>query len=308
MVTTSRDITRILGLSRIPCGLSVWAKEVTRDISDRTPSDLTDEELLEAILTSGARLMDRARQKNAEMGSLTDDPRWEAPTPLRFEVQLASLFFGALDAFDVTAAILRRRASQQAFNGLRFQMETVPLIRWMSEPTEPGERQERAYRVLCGQITRYAKFLMEDAGRDRDALQGVHAVRRWGERLREIAKQDGIEHLQRELGRRELFDKYFPKSGYPIFSMYSELGSHPGAFGNLLFSLRPESREINYDLGQALVARAFWSSAALVFLWQTCEAIAKALGWDDWLREVVPIFNGAGPLMSETARRRNALM
>jgi hypothetical protein len=215
---------------------------------------------------------------------------------------------GALDAFDVTAAILRRRASQQAFNGLRFQMETVPLIRWMSEPTEPGERQERAYRVLCGQITRYAKFLLEDAGRDRDALQGVHAVRRWGERLREIAKQDGIEHLQRELGRRELFDKYFPKSGYPMFSMYSELGSHPGAFGNLLFSLRPESREINYDLGQALVARAFWSSAALVFLWQTCEAIAKALGWDDWLREVVPIFNAAGPLMSETARRRNALM
>jgi hypothetical protein len=161
--------------------------------------------------------MDRARQKNAEMGSLTDDPRWEAPTPLRFEVQLTSLFFGAIDVFDVTAAILRRRASQQAFNGLRFQMETVPLIRWMSEPTEPGERQERAYRVLCGQITRYAKFLMEDAGRDRDALQGVHAVRRWGERLREIAKQDGIEHLQRELGRRELFDKYFPKSGYPIF-------------------------------------------------------------------------------------------
>jgi hypothetical protein len=56
-----------------------WAKEVTRDISDRTPSDLTDEELLEAILTSGARLMDRARQRNAEMGSLTGDPRWKAP-------------------------------------------------------------------------------------------------------------------------------------------------------------------------------------------------------------------------------------
>lgn len=149
---------------------------------------------------------------------------------------------------------------------------------------------------------------MEDEGRDRDALQSVHDVRRWGERLREIAKQDGIEHLQRELGRRELFDKYFPKSGYPIFSMYSELGSHPGAFGNLLLSLTTEGREINYDLGQAVVARAFWCSAAVVFLWQTCEAIAKALGWEDWLKEVVPIFNGAGPLMLEAARRRNALM
>ena len=208
----------------------------------------------------------------------------------------------------MTTEILRRRASQQAFNGLRFQMETVPLIRWMSEPTEHHERQERAYRVLCGQITRYAKFLMEDAGRNRDALQGVHAVRRWGECLREIAKQDGIERLQQELGRRELLDRYAPKSGYPTFSMFSELGAHPGAFGNLLFSLRPESREINYDVGQAVVARAFWCSEALVFLWQTCAAMAKALGWDDWLKEVVPIFNGADPLMSEAARRRNALM
>jgi hypothetical protein len=187
-------------------------------------------------------------------------------------------------------------------------METVALIRWMTEPTEPHQRQERAYRVLCGQITRYARFLMQDAGRDREALQGVHAVRRWGERLREIAKEDGIEHLQRELKRRELLERYVQGSGHPMFSMFSELGAHPSALGNLLFSLRPESREINYDVGQAVVARAFWCSAAIVFLWQTCEAMAKALGWDDWLKEVVPIFNGAGPLMLEATRRRNALM
>lgn len=277
-------------------------------MSDSTPSDLTDEELLEAILTSGTQLFHRARLRNAEMGSLTDDPRWEAPAPLRFEIQLASLFLGALDAFDVTTAILQRRASQQAFNGLRFQMETVALIRWMTEPTEPFQRQERAYRVLCGQITRYARFLMRDARRDREALQGVHAVRRWGERLREIAMEDGIDHLQQELGRPELLKKYAPRSGHPTFSMFSELGAHPGALGNLLFSLWPGSREINYDVGQAVVARAFWCSAAVVFLWQTCEAIAKAFGWDEWLQEVVPIFNGAGPLMLEAARRRNALM
>jgi hypothetical protein len=277
-------------------------------MSETTPADLTDEELLKAILMSGAQILHRATLRNAEMGSLTDDPRWEAPTPLRFEIQLASLFHGAIDAFDVTTEILRRRASQQAFNGLRFQMETVPLIHWMTEPTEPHERQECACRVLCGQINRYAKFLMEDAGRNRDALQGVHAVRRWGERLREIAKQDGIERLHQGPGRRELLDRYAQKGSCPTFSMFSELGAHPGAFGNLLFSLRPESQEINYALGQALVARAFWCSAALVFLWQTCEAMAKAPGWDDWLKEVAPVFNGAGPLMLEAARRRNALM
>jgi hypothetical protein len=276
-------------------------------MSESTPSDLTDEELLEAILTSGAQLFHRARLRNEEMGSLTDDPRWEAPPPLRFEIQLASLFFGALDAFDVTTGILRRRASQQAFNGLRFQMETVALIRWMTEPTEPDQRQERAYRVLCGQITRYARFLIRDAGRDREALQGVRVLKRWGERLREIAKQDGIEHLKQELGRPELLNRYAPRIGHPTFSMFSELGAHPSALGNLLFSLQAGSSEINCG-GQAVVARAFWCSAAVVFLWQTCAAIGEALGWDDWLTEVVPIFNGADPLISEAARRRNALM
>jgi len=92
-----------------------------------------------------------------------------------------------------------------------------------------------------------------------------------------------------------------------MFSMFSELGAHPSALGNLLFSLQAGSREITY-VGQAVVARASWCSAAVVFLWQTCEATGKALGWDDWLKEVVPIFNKAGPLMSEAFRRRNALM
>jgi hypothetical protein len=277
-------------------------------MSETTPADLTDEELLDAILKSAAQLFHRARLRNAEIGSLTDDPRWEAPVPLRYEIQLASLFFVAIDAFDVTTEILRRRSSQQAFNGLRFQMETVALIRWMTEPTEPQDRQERAYRMLCGQITRYARFLMRDAGRDRDALQGIHVVRRWGERLREIAMEDGIEHLQREPQRREMLDRYVQRSGHPTFSMFSELGAHPGALGNLLFSLQPGSKEINYEVGQAILLRAFWCSAALEFLWETCEAMGKALGWDDWLKEVVPIFNGAGPLMLEAARRRNSLV
>lgn len=100
---------------------------------DRTPSDLTDEELLEAILKAGTHLLHQAQIKNAEMGSLTDDPRWEAPTPLRFEIQLASLFFGAIDAFDVTTAILRLQRTPLSDGN-------DPLIRWMAEPTETRER------------------------------------------------------------------------------------------------------------------------------------------------------------------------
>jgi hypothetical protein len=154
---------------------------------------------------------------------------------------------------------------------------------------------------------------MEDASRDRDALEGVRAVKRWGARPREITKGDGIEHLKRDLGRKELTE-YGPESGYPTFSMLSELGAHPGALGNLLFSLRPDSR---------FVLRAKRSTTTSVrpyrpelagtrqawCLWETCEAVAKRLGWDDWLTaEIQPIFVGGGPLMMEAKQLRQVVV
>lgn len=267
------------------------------------PAALSDDELLKAIVESGGRLLRKAQERLAPI-AVTDDERWEAPLPLRVESQVAGLFLGALDAYDVTTNILRARASQQAFNGLRFQMESLALIRWMTESPEPSERQLRAYRVVCGQITRWGKFLMEDAGRDTDALQGVHDIREWGRRLREIAKDDGFQHLKREPGRRGLLAKYGPTGGYQTFSMLSELGSHPGAAGNILFSLRPESRTINYDLQGAFVLRAFWTASAIAYLWETCEAVSNALDWDEWLTsEAKPVYEGAGALMGEALRR-----
>jgi hypothetical protein len=48
-----------------------------------------------------------AKDRQAAEGSTTDDPRWASPLPLRFEVQLATLFLGALDAHEVTSNVLR---------------------------------------------------------------------------------------------------------------------------------------------------------------------------------------------------------
>jgi hypothetical protein len=246
-----------------------------------------------------------AMQRQSEVGSIRDDERWSSPLPLRFEGQLAVLFLGALDAYDVTTGILRARASQQSFNGLRFQVEALTLLRWMTEPDDARERQVRAYRVLCGQLVRWGRLLKEDARGEPDAVEGEDTIEQWEVRLRELAKLDGITHLRSEPDRRYLFTEYLTGGGYPTFSMFSELGSHPGAVGNILFSLRAESREIDYSLGEAWLARAFWSAAAMVHLWQTCEVVARRLGWNEWLtKEALPIFTAAGPLIEDAARRR----
>jgi hypothetical protein len=236
---------------------------------------------------------------------LTDDSRWGGPLPLRFELLVTTLFIGALDAFEVASNILQNRASQQAFGCLRFQMETLALARWLIEPDDPRDRQMRAYRVLYGQISRWRKLLREDVGDDPEGKGIVEQVEGWDEHLRKLAKEDGLQHLKTEPGRRHLLAEYSPETGYPTFSMYSELGSHPGAIGNILFSLNIDSRTVDYTLDGAIVARAFCSGIATMHLWWICQTLAPIFGWDEWLASEAALVNReALPLIEDAARRK----
>jgi len=145
------------------------------------------------------------------------------------------------------------------------------------EPSEARERQGRAYRVLWGQISRWAKLLKEDVGGELGAAEIIGPVEVLQDRARELAREDGIQRLKSEPDTRYLLTEYGPAGGYPTFSMFSELGSHPGAIGNILFSIRPESRTIDYRLDAAPVDRAFWSAVAIVHLWQTCDTVSRFL-------------------------------
>jgi hypothetical protein len=284
------------------------AKRRQRDRPPREPSGLPDEKLLVDIVKAGGKLLRLARAQVSTIGPITDDSRWGAPFPLRFELQFALLILGALDAYDVATGTLRARASQQAFGTMRFQVETLVLMRWLMDSTDERERQVRAYRILCQQISRWGRLLMADAGKDPGALEVVHAIRQWGSHLRDLAKQDDIDLDVRLPKRDQLFEKYGQRSGgYPTFSMLSEMGSHPSAAGNILFSLRPDSRTINYTLEGAFVDRAFWCSAAIVHLWETLEVAIGFLGWTDWHEsQARPAYERALPLMNEALKRRQA--
>lgn len=269
----------------------------------------TDQQLLEELVKSGGELLKAGQQRLAALGDITDDPRWRAPIPVRFEQQVPVLFLGALDAGDATIRLLRARASQQAFHMLRFQIESIALIRWMAEPTDVAERQHRAYKVACGQVSQFGRFMMRDARQDRNrqALDAVRAVRDWGTHLREIAKEDGFPHLKQQPDAIELFKSLDDVAGYGNFSMYSEFGSHPGTAGNTFFALASRSEKISYDLQGATIERGFLAGTSTFYLWKTCEAVSGAMGWDEWLRsEAWPVYQPILPLLDESVRRRKA--
>ena len=268
-------------------------------------ADLTDEALLVSMTNVNVRLRDAAIGQLAALGDVHDDPRWAGyPIPLSFESQIVALFLGAIDAQDVTVGALAIRPSQQAFAGLRFLAETDVLVRWLFEPTEPHARQERAYQLTGAQIGRVEKFTAEDAGDDPEALEVVDAIRDSATLLREIAREDGIEHLAGPLGRRDRHERYGQKSAFPSFSMLSEFGSHPPALGNLLFSVDPTSHRINYDMQGKFLARALWSGSAMIHFWRTCQAVAGGFGWDEWLSGTAePIHASATPLLEVTLQR-----
>src|SRR5436190_2877399 len=123
----------------------------------RPAQKLSDQALLASLVELGNQVVGVCRDRQADAGQIHDDPRWRnSPLPLRFESQVHVLFLGALDAFDVLCNLLGDRASQQAFNGIRFEAETLALLRWMSEPDDSRDRQWRAYRVLCDQLARWS--------------------------------------------------------------------------------------------------------------------------------------------------------
>lgn len=270
---------------------------------------LSDEELLQALVQAGSGFIRACRERQADAGPVKDDPRWRnTPLPLRMEAQLHTLFLGVVDACDATTGLLAIRASQQAFGMIRFQAESVALIRWMTEPKDERERRKRAYRIANGQLRRWRGVLELDASKGpKEAHEAPKRVAALEKELAELAAEDGFSGRLREApGRRYLFDKHLKEGGYEAFGMYSELGSHPGSAGNLVFALdEATGGHISFRLGRAFRQRAFWTGTSLMFLLLAAREVAVALGWEEWLKESIsPLVKSAEPYLKEAAERK----
>lgn len=277
---------------------------------DSQPSELNDQQLLEALVEVSGEFVRSCQEQQAGVGKVRDDPRWTVVLlPLRFEAQLQILLLGAIDAVDVVAGLLAARASQQVFNVIRFQTETLVVARWMVESDDPKERQWRAYRLLWGQLSRQSKILSADASKGpAGTATTADEAEAATSRLEELMKEDGHPRPKQAPGRRDLYEGYLQEGGYEAFGMYSELGSHPGGIGHVLFALADEeSGEVTFNLGGAFVERAFWLGVSLLFLHKTVVEVGLALGEKHWLEEnLPPLVRRMEPLLEEAVRRKRA--
>jgi hypothetical protein len=161
-----------------------------------------------------------------ELGPETDDSRWIYPVPLRRTLQLQHLFIQAADAFDIVLGTLNIRASGAAVGAVRFLAEVHVLISWLADlNASDQEKTKRAYRLVLGNIARVRNMLRRDPANAGYARRFEPSIAT----LREIASEDGIQHLDQEPRADYLFDTYLG-AGYSAFAMMSEIGSHPGFF------------------------------------------------------------------------------
>jgi hypothetical protein len=251
-----------------------------------TPDELNDADLLKGVVEHGSKLLAAAqRQHEQTYGRITDDPRWSFPWPLRFEIQHRYLFTASLDAFDVALGTLRQRPSQQAFAAVRFLAETLVTVRWLCEPSDATERDLRSRRVLLGSIERARKLGRHVKSDDPKAAEVIAQVGRMRDRLLEISKEDGFDHLRASPDRKWLFDKHLAEIGYGAFALLSELGSHPGPLGVMFYAMDPRSKVADVNFSGAVPERAFWASIAYESFANICEELGRVREWDSWLDE-----------------------
>jgi hypothetical protein len=189
----------------------------------------------------------------AAFPTVRDDPRWISPFPLRPELQLRYLYFQAVDAFDVASSALGLRASSVGIGAVRFLAECHVQVRFLVEVTG-SERQKRAHRLIQSGIDRVRKLGGPRlTGREADDAEN---------RLAQIAREDGVQHVRAAPGREHLF-KTYTKPGYVFFATLSELGSHPGFLHLVPFFTDPETRMINVNLsGAPWIALCGWRSGS----------------------------------------------
>jgi hypothetical protein len=131
---------------------------------------------LQRRVTSGRRSIGTAGRKQADpLTPITDDPRREPEFPLGFEYQSRTC-----SSTPWTRSSWRcrfsRTVSQQAFGSIRFQLETLILMSWMS-PTQLAERQARATRVLDGSSGRLQLTAFFTSAATFFSAAGVSSVR-----------------------------------------------------------------------------------------------------------------------------------
>jgi hypothetical protein len=281
-----------------------------------TPSN-DDQALLERAyagsMSLGPPFINRLEQTDPGWSG-ADLVGWELPMPLRFELQVRELALPCADALEVGGLVLQRRYSAMGIHCTRFLQESLAVLQWLTQPTDPTARQGRSFGLMQRDLPRLKRLTERLAMNETNPKARDGFIKRGGQvkaaikTLPDLARVHGVTTIRKAPGRQEMLDEMLGKhAGHAFFSATSELVSHPGLMHFVGFA-DPDTGDINVNLTGLVAQRAFWITAQATLFSDIAIATANGLGWAGWVDEVFqPVARQLDPVREEVSRRIDEL-
>jgi hypothetical protein len=272
----------------------------------RRPSAMADGELraaLRAVAAGLAGAVDPARRVGLPAGS---DPRWRFNLPAAVQTHVPAMFAEASDAFSLAVTGLDDHASPATLAAVGRLAEALARTRWLLEPSDARQRQERGYALAAAAIARLRAISdrAEEAGAaDHAGLAGEIADRAttMESRLAELIAADGLQ-VVRVPKRGQLLQEYLP-DGVELFALLSATDSRPAVTPSALFYTEPGAGDALRDFQRLHLTRAYWLAQAITLYADMCEVAAPVLGRGDWRETIATAGTRFRPLGQEAGRR-----
>jgi hypothetical protein len=254
-------------------------------------TDMTDQQLLEAVHDVGGRLLNGPAPMIGETfarlpwSSEQSDPRFPHAMPVKVRGHVLSMTTEANDAFWLSLYGLNKYATAAALGAIRNVAETLAWTAWLLEDTDADVRQARSYRLTLNAIDSYRsmwKTLEKTAGASGQAEHLARIDKRMRDSLISMASQDGINIPDNPGSVSRLMERHLPvHGGYLLYALLNRAGAHPGPARASQIYANPVARVIDYDFKGLHIVRAYWITQSIRLHTELCRLAAPVLGWND---------------------------
>jgi hypothetical protein len=214
---------------------------------------------------------------------------WDEYVPLAVDLQLHWLWYSAMDAFDMLAALVGR-AAVSSLGQVRLLMEQHALVSWLVESEQT--RRTRAFCLTYSEIQDLLKLSHAWTVRPESQERLRAELRRLSDKLETLASSEGI-LLTRRPNEARLVDTY--NSDLPAryqYEVFSDTGAHVGIIGALQFFSHQSVLPIRIDTQGSALHRAYYLGIGLQYYGELVQLVARARGLGDLLAEVSAILDG----------------
>jgi hypothetical protein len=272
----------------------------------RRPSAMADGELRAALRAVAAGLAGAVDPEPRVGVPAGNDPQWRFNLPAAVQTHVPALFAEASEAFSLAVTGLDDHASPATLAAVGHLAEALARTRWLLEPSDARQRQERGYALAAAAIARLRAISdrAEQTGHaDHASLAGEIADRAatMDSRLAELIAADGLQAV-RVPKRAQLLQEYLP-DGVELFALLSAADSRPAVTPSALFYSEPGTGDALWDFQRLHLTRAYWLAQAITLYADMARVAAPILGRGDWEQTIASAGARFRPLCQEAGRR-----